>query len=300
MNKLIMMVGLPGSGKSTIAKELSYRENAILHSSDDLREELFGDANNQEKNELIFQELHKRIHRDLSGGKSVIYDATNSSYKKRKVFFQTLKIKCYKECYMVATPYEKCLEQNRNRSRRVPDEVIENIYKGFFIPQYFEGWDNIEIIHNYDDNFDMAELFDDLDTVSQDNTYHTLTIGEHCKKCMEYIKANCDYDVLEIAALMHDIGKKFTKKFEDSKGNPTDEAHFYGHQNVSAYMSLFYLKNMSKEKLLEVTKYIQWHMHPLNISTEKARRRTINLLGDEFYKNLMLLHEADNYAKKPA
>lgn len=300
MNKLIMMVGLPGSGKSTIAKELSYRENAILHSSDDLREELFGDANNQEKNELIFQELHKRIHRDLSGGKSVIYDATNSSYKKRKVFLQTLKIKCYKECYMVATPYEKCLEQNRNRSRRVPDEVIENIYKGFFIPQYFEGWDNIEIIHNYDDNFDMAELFDDLDTVSQDNTYHTLTIGEHCKKCMEYIKANCDYNVLEIAALMHDIGKKFTKKFEDSKGNPTDEAHFYGHQNVSAYMSLFYLKNMSKEKLLEVTKYIQWHMHPLNISTEKARRRTINLLGDEFYKNLMLLHEADNYAKKPA
>lgn len=300
MNKLIMMVGLPGSGKSTIAKELSYRENAILHSSDDLREELFGDANNQEKNELIFQELHKRIHRDLSGGKSVIYDATNSSYKKRKVFLQTLKIKCYKECYMVATPYEKCLEQNRNRSRRVPDEVIENIYKGFFIPQYFEGWDNIEIIHNYDDNFDMAELFDDLDTVSQDNTYHTLTIGEHCKKCMEYIKANCDYDVLEIAALMHDIGKKFTKKFEDSKGNPTDEAHFYGHQNVSAYMSLFYLKNMSKEKLLEVTKYIQWHMHPLNISMEKARRRTINLLGDEFYKNLMLLHEADNYAKKPA
>ncbi|HHV30306.1 MAG TPA: AAA family ATPase [Clostridium sp.] len=298
MNKLIMMVGLPGSGKSTLAKELSLRENAVLHSSDDLREELFGDAGNQDSNELIFQELHRRIYRDLSDGKSVVYDATNSSYKKRKVFLEALRIECYKECYMVVTPYEKCLRQNSTRSRRVPDTVIENIYKGIFIPQYFEGWDNIEVARNYDDTFDIAELFDDLDAISQDNPYHTLTIGEHCKKCMEYIKEYCDNDVLEIAALMHDVGKKFTKKFEDSKGNPTEVAHFYGHQNVSAYMSLFYLKQLPKGKMLEIAKYIQWHMHPMNISTSKARRRTINLLGEEFYNNLLMLHEADIYAKQ--
>jgi CRISPR/Cas system-associated endonuclease Cas3-HD len=102
---------------------------------------------------------------------------------------------------------------------------------------------------------------------------------------------------LAIAALMHDIGKKFTKKFEDSKGNPTDVAHFYGHQNVSPYMSLFYLRHLSKEKILETTKYIQWHMHPMNISTEKARCKAINLLGEEFYNNLLKLHEADINAK---
>lgn len=297
MSKFIMMVGLPGSGKSTIANKLSIKENAVLHSSDDLREELLGDADNQDSNELIFQELHKRISRDLLDGKSVVYDATNSSYKKRKAFLDSLRIECYKECYMVATPYEKCMRQNSDRRRKVPEKVIENMYKGIFIPQYFEGWDHIEIVFNDDDNIDIAELFKELDTISQDNPYHTLTIGEHCKKCMEYIKEHCDDDILAIAALMHDIGKMFTKKFEDSKGNPTDVAHFYGHQNVSAYMSLFYLRHLSKEKMLETTKYIQWHMHPMNISTEKARCKAINLLGEEFYNNLLTLHEADINAK---
>lgn len=297
MNKFIMMVGLPGSGKSTLAKQLSLRENAVLHSSDDLREELFGDAGNQENNELIFQELNKRIHRDLSEGKSVIYDATNSSYKKRKVFLESLKFDCYKECYMVVTPYEKCLKQNSVRSRKVPEKVIENIYKGIFIPQYFEGWDNIEVVFNYDDNFEVAELFADLDSICQDNPHHTLTIGKHCKKSMEYIKEHCDNDVLEFAALMHDIGKKFTKKFEDRKGNPTEFAHYNGHQNVSAYLSLLYLNHLSKDKILEIAKYVQWHMQPMNISTSRAKRRTINLLGEEFYNNLLILHEADIYAK---
>lgn len=298
MNKFIMMVGLPGSGKSTIAKELSVKENAILHSSDDLREELFGDADNQNSNWLLFQELQKRISRDLLAGKSVIYDATNLSYKKRKALIERLEIGCYKECCMVATPYEKCLSQNRSRSRSVPEKVIESMYKSIFVPQYFEGWDNIEIKFNNDDNFDISELFKELDIVSQDNPYHTLTIGEHCKKCMEYNKAHSGDDVLATAALMHDdIGKKFTKKFEDSKGNPASFAHFYGHQNVSAYMSLFYLRHFPKEKMLETVKYIQWHMHPMNISTEKARSKAIALLGEEFYNNLLKLHEADIKAK---
>ena len=88
MNKFIMMVGLPGSGKSTAARELSIRENAVLHSSDDLREELFGNADSQYRNDLLFQELHKRINRDLTDGKSIVYDATNLSYKKRKTFWK--------------------------------------------------------------------------------------------------------------------------------------------------------------------------------------------------------------------
>lgn len=297
MNKLIMMVGLPGSGKSTIAKELSIRENAVLHSSDDLREELFGDANNQSGNELLFQELRKRIRLDLIDGKSVVYDATNLSYKKRKAFLSQLKIDCYKECHMVATPYEKCLRQNGARSRKVPEKVIENMYKGIFVPQYFEGWDHIEIVFNDDDNFDVAELFEELDTILQDNPHHTLTIGAHCKKCMAYIKEHCNNDILTNAALMHDIGKKFTKKFEDSKGNSTDIAHFYGHQNVSAYMSLFYLRNLLKEELLEMAKYVQWHMYPMDISTKKVRCKAIRLLGEEFCNNLLKLHEADLYAK---
>ena len=297
MNKFIMMVGLPGSGKSTAARELSIRQNAVLHSSDDLREELFGNADSQYRNDLLFQELHKRINRDLTDGKSIVYDATNLSYKKRKTFLEGLKAECYKECCMVASSYEKCLSRNGNRSRKVPEKVIGNMYKGIFVPQYFEGWNHIEIVFNSDYNFDMDELFDELNTIPQDNPHHSLTIGEHCKKCMEYIKERYNDDMLAMAALLHDIGKNFTKKFEDSKGNPTDIAHYYGHENVSAYMSLFYLRHLHKEQMLETVKYIQWHMYPVNIKTQKVRSKAVKLLGEEFCNNLLKLHEADLNAK---
>ena len=44
MNKptLFCLCGLPASGKSTYAKELSKKENATIYSSDAIREELYG------------------------------------------------------------------------------------------------------------------------------------------------------------------------------------------------------------------------------------------------------------------
>lgn len=297
MTRFVMMAGLPGSGKSTKAKELADREAAVLHSSDSLREELFGDANNVDKNAVLFQELNRRINKDLSEGKNVIYDATNTSYKRRKLFLESLKQECFKECYMVATPYEKCLEQNLGRKRTVPEHVIEKMYKNFFVPQYYEGWDNIQVVFNDEIDQDLDALFKDLDGISQDNPHHTLTIGEHCRKCMENVKETGGGEILEMAALLHDIGKKFTKSFTDSKGNPSEEAHFYNHQNVSAYLSLFYLKHFSKEKMLETAAYIQWHMQPFNLGTGKARSKSVRLFGEEFCNNLEMLHQADIAAK---
>ena len=81
MNKLVMLVGLPGSGKSTYAGKLK-KEGVIIHSSDRVREEL-GDVNDQSKNEEVFRILHKRIKDDLKSGKSVAYDATNLNRKRR-------------------------------------------------------------------------------------------------------------------------------------------------------------------------------------------------------------------------
>ena len=90
-----MIVGLPASGKSTYAKELSEKYNANIHSSDVIREELSGDVNNQNINSKVFQTLHSRIKEDLRNGKNCIYDATNINYKRRMAFLQELnKIPC--------------------------------------------------------------------------------------------------------------------------------------------------------------------------------------------------------------
>ena len=71
---LSMLVGLPGSGKSTYSKT---QKDFVIHSSDALREELYGDENCQDNNTDLFAILHSRIKTDLIDGKNVIYDATN-------------------------------------------------------------------------------------------------------------------------------------------------------------------------------------------------------------------------------
>ena len=62
---LCFCVGLPGSGKSYWAEANKEELNAVVHSSDEIREELTGDVNEQSKNELVFSTLHKRVKEDL-------------------------------------------------------------------------------------------------------------------------------------------------------------------------------------------------------------------------------------------
>lgn len=85
---LVMMVGLPASGKSTIAYNLAKENNYIVFSSDALREELYLDINDQTHNHELFVELHKRIKTALKEGNNVIYDACNLSSKGALLFYR--------------------------------------------------------------------------------------------------------------------------------------------------------------------------------------------------------------------
>jgi predicted kinase len=299
-------VGLPASGKSHFAKEIAEKENAIIHASDTLRKELFGDEEVNDKNEELFKELHKRIKYDLQSGKNVIYDATNIHYKRRKAFLGELKkIDCEKICYLVATPYEKCLDQNRQRGRVVPEYVIKKMYLNFYIPQYYEGWDKIIIIKN-DEGYkvDLSKLFlgeNGLNNIPQDNPNHDFTIGWHCVYTHRICKQLTRNMEVYLAATYHDIGKKFTKAFRNAKGEPTDIAHYYQHHLVSAYESLFYLREYgldSDDTILNIANYIQWHMQPHLCKSEKEKEKFIRLVGQEFYDNLLILNEADKRASK--
>lgn len=309
--KFIMMIGIVASGKSIYATQLSIKENAILLSSDNLRIELYGNVNDIEHNNIIFETIRKRTKEYLKKGENVIVDSTNLSYKRRKAFLDELKkINCTKECYLMATPYELCLQQNQLRDRHVPECVIKQMYKSICVPQYFEGWNNIHIIYNVEDmKFDFFKLFSNLDCINQDNPHHTLTIGCHCNKCRDIlIDILRDNNIsvysrkgtnLLMAAQLHDIGKQFTKQFKNSKGEITDIAHYYNHQLVSVYDSLFYLKELKydEEDIFEITKYIAFHMQPYFMKTEKSKNKFIKLVGQDFYNKLMLLNQADKLAK---
>ena len=74
---LFFLVGISGSGKSTIAQEYAEKFNAEVFSSDKIRFELYGDESIQDNPQKVFQILHKRIKTALKQGKNAIYDATN-------------------------------------------------------------------------------------------------------------------------------------------------------------------------------------------------------------------------------
>ena len=188
MNKLYMMIGLPASGKSTIAKDIAKSEGAIIVSSDEIRKELFGDINDQSNNVKVFEEVINRAKFYLANKYNVIIDATNINYKKRRHLLNSIDNLHGKDriAILVATPYEECLERNKLRERKVPEKVIKRMYFNFYIPQYYEGFDDIQI--RYNSGYIFA--FEDLEDMPQDNPHHTLTILEHCRKTQDIINKN--------------------------------------------------------------------------------------------------------------
>ena len=238
MAKLFVLIGLPGSGKSKIAQRLHCDNAALYLSSDALRKEFYGDESVQDNPEKIFEEMRKRAVAALKVGINVVYDATNISRKKRRHLLSSLGVPCEKIAYVVWARYETCVMRDKDRLRTVGEGVIKRMLKSFQPPYYDEGWDEIRFVLN-DDPY-TADDYMDWVNCEHDNPHHNNTVKEHSLKvAAEVNNLNGDYDiVLLFAALLHDVGKKFVKDFKDSRGNPSEIAHFYNHQNVGSYFAI--------------------------------------------------------------
>lgn len=300
-----MMQGLPGSGKSTIAEQIknnSHRE-VHIHSSDALREEMFGSADIQDNANALFEELHRRIRADLNAGIDVIYDATNIHKKKRVAFLESLsQIVCRKVNVCVMTPYEICIERNAKRERIVPEQVIRKMYLNWSPPHYHEGFDDIELFFSKAMGPKIIdELFDYMNTFDQENSHHSLSLGEHCLKARDYLleskihKESSSPTNLLLAALLHDIGKIDTKTRCNAKGKFDGDCHYYQHHCVGAYNSMLYLLGYQTAKILDIANLIYYHMHPYTSwkQSEKAKERDRKLIGEEMFEDVNRLHEAD-------
>ncbi|HNT60586.1 MAG TPA: AAA family ATPase [Candidatus Bilamarchaeaceae archaeon] len=78
---LILISGLPGTGKSRISRGLAPRLNAVHISSDSIRKKLLERRTySEEEKALVYSEMLSQASKSLSGGKNVVADAT--FYKK--------------------------------------------------------------------------------------------------------------------------------------------------------------------------------------------------------------------------
>lgn len=146
MNKLTVLIGIAGAGKSTYAKYIAEQDDkTIIVSSDAIQEELFGDASCQNEPAKVFDLMYKRTAVALTAGFNVVYDATNIKAVRRAELlskFDNLAIQ--KVCIYFNVSLKKAYMQNMTRDRHVPRRVIYSQYKSIEVPTYAEGWDEIQ------------------------------------------------------------------------------------------------------------------------------------------------------------
>ena len=295
--KLIFLVGLSGSGKSTWAEEFIKDNDAELLSSDRLRLELLGSENDQRHNAEVFNELHRRAIKFLKQGKTVVYDATNLSAKRRKGFLNNIShIECEKICCVFAIPYEICIKQNLLRERKVPIGVIKSQMKQFQTPHINEGWDEILIFRTKEcQKIKLMDFFsEELEVPHDCAPYHMETIQEHMRMCAGMAREKGESREVVDALLFHDLGKLYTKSFFNIKGESSDIAHYYSHENVSSYLFLTSQEWDNYEDSEYILYLIQYHMRPYFQGYDRFSRE----LSIEFIRDLEAVHKYDKLGRK--
>lgn len=307
MARLSIIIGVPGSGKTTFAKSDFFKGYEYL-SSDEIRKELYG-YETQEHNSEVFEVLNKRLFAFLGQNKSVVCDATNLSEKRRKNVIREAKKYAEVNAYLMCSPISTILERNMGRERKIPWDKLEEMIRSIQCPMYYEDFDNIYLVNNKmnEANYDYEDLLERCN-IPQDNPYHKETLKEHIENTIQIARTKrrkvrfwIDYLILEEAAKYHDMGKLYTKTYNAEKGYFT----YYNHENVSTYLYLCQISKTHsrgrnyifrlKDSNYYIAALIQNHMKFYNGNIEKVKEKFRN---DDLFRMLELLHEADEEGRE--
>ncbi len=148
MTQLILMIGLPGSGKSFLAEKLLKRyPDYHLISTDAIRAQLFGNESIQGPWLLILQQIQHQFQQAILQASGAIYDATNAQRRHRRDMIQLARETGFHPILglWVQTPVEHCLKRNQQRSRHVPEEIILKMHRQLSDapPSVAEGFDRV-------------------------------------------------------------------------------------------------------------------------------------------------------------
>ena len=153
MNRLIVLSGVPGSGKSYFSNTLKsqIKKDVYVISSDQLRLEMFGDQKDLSHDDIMWKTFYE-LAKEYSNKKDaiVVLDATNA-----KKIYRLNNIKPYKGLYdeidLVCFQLDKetVLKQNKERDNPIPEDALLRLIDEFEVPdeeekQFFDHLDYIK------------------------------------------------------------------------------------------------------------------------------------------------------------
>jgi len=143
--RIVVLVGLPGSGKSTWLE----RQGIVAISSDRIRQVLADDATDQKIHTRVFLTMRYLLRHRLAIGRPVSYvDATHLTPEERRPYIQIGRwYGCDVEALYFDVPLEVCRERNLRRDRVVPDDVMERMAAKLVAPVVAEGFMTVTVVN---------------------------------------------------------------------------------------------------------------------------------------------------------
>ncbi len=153
MAKLYVIMGAPGSGKSTFIKN-TLSKYAFVISRDTLR---FGMVKEHEpyfsKEKEVYKEYIRQINENLAGGWDVVADATHLNRASRNKLLNCIQVPNIEiNVIWIKTSLETCLQRNDNRAGTrayVPPSAIIKMHNSIEKPEFEEG---IDVIYIYEED----------------------------------------------------------------------------------------------------------------------------------------------------
>jgi predicted kinase len=174
---VVVMVGLPASGKSTAraaAVASGASADSFQYSTDDILDRIATDTGSTY--EAIFEdcikeatsEANKNVAEAIKIGRSVLWDQTNMSAKKRQKVLNLFTKDYRKECVCILPPFtaEQQIELERRVTSRegksIPKFIMTSMLKSFVLPTLGEGFSRVlyfDIYGNMIDTEQAEKLF---------------------------------------------------------------------------------------------------------------------------------------------
>ena len=198
--------------------------------------------------------------------------------------------------FKIETESLNALQRNAERLNIISGErIIDELNKIILAEEPSRGFkllNSTKLLHQFFPEMIALQGVETIDGKShKDNFYHTLEV-------LDNISENTDKLWLRWAAIMHDIAKPPTKKFDTEIGWT-----FHGHEELGARMTYRIFKRLKlplDAKMKYVEKLVRLHLRPISLIkgnvTDSAVRRLLFEAGDDI-EDLMTLCNADITSK---